>query len=89
MHISNRYLELGPVVAAGAAALGHPAELVINYESEEPGDYCFTSRWVLVGAPAALFDWPEVQGHLPQPPTPGFVPWTDDYSNVLSVLRTR
>lgn len=89
VHISNRYLDLGPVVAAGAAAFGKTSELVVSFDAIELGVYCFRTRWVLVGAPGSLFTWPEVESHVPQLPRSDLAPWTDDYSNVFSVLLRR
>lgn len=89
VHISNRYLDLGPVVAAGAEAFGRTAELVVSFDASELGVYCFRTRWVLIGAPASLFTAPEVESHVPQLPRADLAPWTDDYSNVFSVLLTR
>ena len=42
-----------------------------------------------MSAPPSLFEGKEVEGHEALPPTKGFAPWTDDYSNVMSVLRTK
>lgn len=89
VHVSNRYLDLAPVVAAGAAAFGRTAEQVVSFDAIQLGVYCFKSRWVLIGAPPSLFTWPEVESHVPQLPRPDVPPWTDDYSNVLSIFRKR
>jgi len=47
----------------------------------------FSSRWVLVTADATFFDQPALQAAQTIQPLPGFVPWRDDYSSLLSVLK--
>jgi spermidine synthase len=85
VHVSNRFLDLVPVVARNARDLGKSAmELSSNDESEE---YYSSSDWVLVSADATVF-----RNELFKPATiakvqPGLRPWTDDYSNVFRILK--
>jgi spermidine synthase len=89
VHISNRYLELAPVVAADAASIGAVA-LRQNYKptEAETARWATPSEWVAVARDAADLDFlrddPLWQA-LVVPP--GFRPWTDDFSNVLGVMQ--
>ncbi len=85
VHISNRYLELGPVVGNVAAELGLTARRCNRTWEREPGEYA--SEWVaVVRDPDRLGDlladenWEEI------PADPRVGVWTDDFSNILSVL---
>lgn len=91
LHISNRYLDLEPVVAnlAEDAALG--GRLIGDDESEEIAG-ANRSTWVVL-APAA-----EALGGLVKDerwsaeglePDPRVGVWTDDFHNLLSVLKWR
>ncbi|MBL8491637.1 MAG: fused MFS/spermidine synthase [Rhodocyclaceae bacterium] len=86
VHISNRFLNLAPVVAAAARELGLEARTV-----ENPGDddaLVFSSTWVLVGGGPGFFDRPPLRDRsLPIEVPPGFRPWADDYSSIFSVLK--
>jgi hypothetical protein len=87
VHVSNKFLELAPVVDLGARALGKRA-LVVETEDDEDDPAVHGSTWVLVVA-----DWAPVQTRAlsaaarPPPSRPGLKPWTDDWSSVLSVLQ--
>ena len=88
VHISNKYLELKPVVAASAASAGKRG-LVIEYdESDDPGEVCFGSTWVLVMSQATANGLPELvkRGEFLKP-DPNFRTWTDGFSNMFGILR--
>ena len=86
VHISNQYLDLQPVVKAGAAALGKTAMVVSNGPDEKRG--VFSATWVLVSSEENLLRRPEVQ-------KAGLILvnrehqqlWTDDYSSVFRLLK--
>lgn len=85
VHVSNRFVELAPVVAQDAAARGFDARVIDIYNDLDHG--VARSVWVLVTARKDLFR----QGELANAPRvdipPGLKPWTDDYSAIWSVLR--
>ncbi len=86
MNISNRYLQLSPVVAAGAEAIGFQARFILGHGDEDLGT--FTSNWAILAADAALFDAPALRPHIEATPQPAeAIRWTDDYSNLFRVLR--
>ncbi len=87
VHVSNRYLTLGPAVALGAAESGKTARM-LSYEADdrnatEESD----SDWVLVSSRKGFFDAPELKSAHKIDPIPGLRPWTDDYSNLYRILR--
>ena len=85
VHISNRYLELGPVVGNIAAELGLTARRCNRTWERERGEY--GSEWVaVVREPDRLGDLLEDERWEEIPPDPRVGVWTDDFSNILSVL---
>jgi hypothetical protein len=87
LHISNRYLDLAPVCAAGAAYFHREARTVSD--DGEGASYLSSSTWVLVTGSPEWFDAPAFAGAdiTPTPLKPGFRPWTDDYSNLIQIFR--
>jgi hypothetical protein len=85
VHVSNRYVDLAPVVAQDAAARGLQARVIDIYTDLDHG--VTRSVWVLVSSRKALFQSGEL-ANIPAVPVPSDLrPWTDDYSAVWSVLR--
>jgi len=90
MHISNRHLKLAPVVARLAAS----QELVALQQLEQPRpgwpEAKNPSHWVVMAASradlGALIDDPRWSALVPSASVPL---WTDDFSNILSVLAVR
>jgi hypothetical protein len=87
VHVSNRYLDLAPVVAANASALGK--QVVLVFDDGEDEDYYTSSDWVLVAADPAVFKDPifHAEGIDRLQATPGLRKWTDDYSNLYRILK--
>ena len=87
LHISNRYLDLEPVCARGAEFFHKTAMLVSDDGSEAP--YLSASNWVLVSADNAIFNDDAFTDADIQPAKAkaGFRPWTDDYSNIVQLLK--
>lgn len=87
VHITNRYLDLRPVMAAAAQNFGKTALL---YELD-PGDndaYCRHSVWVLLMSPERASNLPAgLRGGEQLVPRPNFSPWTDSFSNLLGILK--
>jgi spermidine synthase len=87
VHITNRYLDLKPVMAAAARHVGRTA-LLYAVEKDEDNPYCYSSDWVLIMAPERAAALPLVMNDgEPLEPRPGFRPWTDGFSNLFSVLK--
>ncbi len=85
MHISNRYLDLEPVVAAAAAAIGEQAMVVSNGPDESRS--ISTSTWVLVAAKDSKLAEEVWHDSGATPATQNRVLWTDDYSSLVRVLK--
>ena len=87
VNISNRYLDLRPVVAAAAQRLGRTA-LIIEARPD-PGDrFCLYSVWVLIVTPEGLARLPEEMRNAERlVPRQGFSEWTDGFSNLLGILK--
>ncbi|MBL8393392.1 MAG: fused MFS/spermidine synthase [Candidatus Accumulibacter sp.] len=85
VHITNRYLDLQPVIAAAAHQLGLR---VLAVELDPDDDFCRHSVWALI-APAERVA--RLQQQIPQArvltPRPGFAAWTDGFSNLLGILK--
>jgi hypothetical protein len=84
LHISNANLDLRPVAAAVATAMGARAWL---FETDpDPNRELFATSWVLIGGEQEAGKWRGAGATL-LTPRPGFRPWTDDYSNLFEVLK--
>jgi hypothetical protein len=86
VHVSNRYLDLKPVVQRVAESLGKQAEFVRNQADQR--NFIYKAEWMLVSNRDNLSYDTEIQKALtPLPSTPGTRLWTDDYSSVFGVLK--
>ena len=87
INISNRYLDLAPVVGQAAADLGWSGILVSDEGDQQA--YYYPSTWVLVTREPKLFEnklFNNAQVDKLKP-RPGFRAWTDDYSNIIQILK--
>jgi spermidine synthase len=86
IHVTNRFLDLPPVVKAAAESFGRQARIVsIPSDSER---LVFRSSWVLVSADPNFFTGPQLRDVVTEiPAKAGFSIWRDDYSSVYSVLK--
>ncbi|SPE25679.1 Integral membrane protein-like protein [Candidatus Sulfopaludibacter sp. SbA3] len=85
VHISNRYLDLQPVVRGEAQATGHVARLV-DTDDDDSQDV-FGATWILVTAPSPGFDG-EILNNSAEIASKRTVRlWTDDYSNLFQILK--
>jgi SAM-dependent methyltransferase len=87
-HVSNRFLSLPPVVARIAREQGMQATLVSDNGKEGDDDHT-TTDWVLLSRDPAALEAPEIKAASPEPPEekPGWRTWTDDYSNLVQILK--
>ncbi|HZM33434.1 MAG TPA: fused MFS/spermidine synthase [Burkholderiales bacterium] len=86
-HVSNRFLELAPVVARLAQEHGAHAVLVEDEAADD--DSRSTSDWVLVSRDPAALAHEEIvaRGARPVEDRPQWRTWTDDYSNLVQILK--
>lgn len=85
IHISNKHLDLFPVVTSIAADLGVKAAKVIGPESAEKMTYL--SKWVVLSNNDAFFANIESAENVEMLEPKITHLWTDEYSNLLSVLH--
>ncbi|MFZ5747838.1 MAG: fused MFS/spermidine synthase [Pseudomonadota bacterium] len=90
VHISNRFLALGPVVSSAATAGGwRAARRMYVPTAEEQAVEASASDWIALSRDAAVLA--EVtrreKGWRPLATYPGFTPWTDDFASIMPVLR--
>jgi SAM-dependent methyltransferase len=86
VHISSRYLSLGPVVAVAAAENQKQARMVSFRGDPEWNESA--SDWVVVTSRPGFFALTEgLAAAQPIHLRGGLRPWTDDYTNLLGVLR--
>jgi hypothetical protein len=86
VHISNRFLDLKPVLANIAQSLGLKARLVSDSPSGS-GSASMTD-WVLIARTEAPFAHELLDGATPIEPNPSFSLWTDQFNNLLDVLKS-
>ena len=86
-HVSNRFLDLVPVVARLARENG--AHAVVVYENAEGEEARTQSDWVLVSRDAGVLRGTEFEaaGAQPAEDREALRTWTDDYSNLIQILK--
>jgi SAM-dependent methyltransferase len=84
-HVSNRFLDLVPVVARLAAE--HAAHAVLV--DEESAEDKTTSTWVLVSREERALEREQIvdAGATEPEQRDDWRPWTDDYSNLVQILK--
>ena len=87
VHISNRYVDLAPIVATAAEASGKTARIVTN--GSDPTAAVSAATWMIVTSRPGFFERPALQAAFAADIPPGFTGWTDDYSNLWTVFSLR
>ena len=83
-HVSNRFLDLGPVVAR--LAREHKAQVTGVYEKGGEDEDRTQSDWILVSRDATALEHPEIVDAEEVEDRPEWRTWTDDYSNLVQVI---
>jgi hypothetical protein len=84
VHVTNKHLELAPVVKSVAASHGAKSALIHN--TSESVRKIYSSSWVIVTKSPDVLR--EIEGFSsPIKPNPRLRLWTDDYSNLLYILK--
>ena len=86
VHISNKYLDLEPVVAAAAAWFNKEAVMINNSDDHQKGVYA--ASWILIGSRGGFQGQHQIEtaGTVLAPAKNGGL-WTDDYSSLLKILK--
>jgi spermidine synthase len=85
INISNRYLDLEPVVTRAAQEIGWSGVTVFDEGTLEP--YYTSSTWMILSPKQGFFNDASFQDPsvAPMKATAGFRAWTDDYSNIVRI----
>jgi spermidine synthase len=89
-NVTNRYLDLAPVVKRLADSLGLHARLVSHSPDPDSAEYHLyaSTDFVLVTADPRLFERPQLADVAEEIKAPAKVSvWTDDFNNLLQALR--
>jgi SAM-dependent methyltransferase len=86
VHISNRYLDLVPVVQQAARQLSLELREVENDDDDDAGVY--RSDWLLLSTSPAAFEGPLLkEAAVRIEAAPRVALWTDDYSDLYRILK--
>ena len=92
VHISNRFLDLKPVIAAAAALGWHARVRHYRPDDQQKADNHTSSMWIAM-SPSESTLGQLTSGNAakwrPIRPRPGFTPWTDDRATLLPLIRWR
>lgn len=89
VHVSNRYLNLRPVVEKLAENFGMHATVI--YDDDSPEWWLYATTWILVTKNKAYLEQPAIADRAEEPaktkrPAPL---WTDDYASLYSILKRK
>ena len=84
IHITNRYLDLRPVIKTAADHLKRPAR-IIDFEGDDDSG-TFRSRWAIIAQDDTFFCHDGFADAKLLADKPGFKAWQDDYSSLFAVL---
>jgi len=87
-NVTNRYVNVAPVLQKLASDAGYPAFLISDDAEDDIHDDLFQSDWVIVSKNAALLaDEELLQRSTPIPAIPGLRSFTDDFSHLFQILK--
>ena len=86
MHVSNRHLDLTPIVVGFARALNKKVFRVTNTDVDDQGIY--SSDWIIMTDNDAFLDNLSLNEQCVRGQTESLPLWTDQYSNILRILQT-
>ena len=85
VHISNRYLDLQPVLQGEVEATGKMARVVDTEDDDTQG--VFGATWVLITSPGTELSGEVLSNSAPLDSQRSVRLWTDDYSNLFKILK--
>ncbi len=87
-HVTNRYLNLPPVVRQVAEQAGYQAVLIADEAESDTRGLLALSDWVLVTKNEKFLNAKAIQDHqYPFQTISGLQLWTDDFNNLFKVLK--
>jgi hypothetical protein len=87
IHISNRYLDLAPIVRSLADRAGKRVESFKYTEDKTDEIEDSSSEWMLMSSNEAFFADAEVEAAITPPDDDRRIEWTDQYSNLWDILQ--
>jgi len=87
VHISNRFLDLEPIVAAAAKANGFVSIIGSDLPAAELTDLADASQWVIVGRSYSDLADLVAGDRWATADSEGRRPWTDRYSDLIGAIR--
>ncbi len=85
-HVSNRYLDLAPIVRQLATDAGYTSTLIKSRKNDD--ELIASADWVLVSKNNTFANDADVKAEIvPIPSRTGRRLWTDDYNNLFEVLK--
>jgi spermidine synthase len=87
INVSNRYLDLEPVIGKAMAEMGWHGLIIADDGVEQP--YYTSSTFIVLSHSEDFFKNKLFNGYASQVVLnrPEFHPWTDDYSNIIQILK--
>ena len=86
IHVSNRYVNLAPVVDR-LAATNNLQQWMITQDEMKYLELA-ASQWILLASNSRAFDHPDLQANGEAPKSwPEFAVWTDDFNNLFQLLQ--
>jgi hypothetical protein len=87
IHVTNRFLDLAPVVYAQAREIGCRAELIKS--EADPENAVGYSDWVILSRNEKFYSIEEVEDKLKPETGTGraILPWTDDFASLWQILK--
>jgi hypothetical protein len=87
-HVTNRYLNLPPVVRQVAEQAGYQSVLIADEAADDTRGLLALSDWVLVTKNEKFLNAKIIQERkYPFETIPGLQLWTDDFNNLFKVLK--
>jgi len=88
IHGSNRYIDLTRILGPIFKRLGLTAlERTRVDEASERPFFAFNAEWIVASTDSSMIEGLRKEGWTPLPDTQKHRTWTDDFSNILSVLK--
>jgi len=89
LHITNKYIDLAPIISATAQSLGYNAYVqTFNDENADIAGFLYTTWMLVTPSDSPWHDKIIGMGYTKLPDNSSTKPWTDRYSNVLPYIKS-